>query len=60
MELEGRCGLPVYYRYTYYVFSGRVSRWPLKALVVGIPLAVALGLALVVGAMVLYVNAISK
>ena len=60
MELEGRCGLPVYYRCTYYVFSGRVSRWPLRALVVEIPLAVAFGLALVVGAMVLYVSAISE
>jgi hypothetical protein len=60
MEHEGRCGLPDYYPYTYYVIGGRASRWPLRALVVGIPLAVALGLALVVGAMVLYVNAISE
>jgi hypothetical protein len=45
---------------TYYVLRGRVSRWALRALVVGIPLAVAFGLALMVGAMVLYVNAISE
>ena len=38
----------------YYVFRGRVSRWALRALVVGIPLAVALGLALIFGAMILY------
>ena len=45
----------------YYVFRGRVSRWALRALVVGIPLlAVALGLALIVGAMALYANAISE
>jgi flagellar biosynthesis protein FliR len=49
----------------YYVFRGRVSRWTLKALVVGIPLAVALGLALIMGAIVLclnvrYLNAISE
>jgi len=42
----------------YYVFRGRVSRWVLRALVVGIPLAVALGLALIMGAMVLYLIAI--
>ena len=41
----------------YYVFRGRVSRWALRALVVGIPLAVAFGLALIMGAMVLYLNA---
>jgi hypothetical protein len=41
----------------YYVFRGRVSRWTLRALVVGIPLAVALGLALIRGAIVLYLNA---
>jgi flagellar biosynthesis protein FliR len=41
----------------YYVFRGRVSRWTLRALVVGIPLAVALGLALIMGAIVLYLNA---
>ncbi len=40
----------------YYVFRGRVSRWTLRALVVGIPLAVALGLALIMGAIVLYLN----
>ena len=44
----------------YHVFRGRVSRWTLRALVVGIPLAVALGLALILGAMVLYLNAISE
>jgi hypothetical protein len=46
----------------YYVFRGRVSRWALRALVVGIPLAVALGLALIMGAIAivlfLYLNAI--
>ena len=41
----------------YYVFRGRVSRWTLRALVVGIPLAVALGLAMIMGAIVLYLNA---
>jgi purine-cytosine permease-like protein len=41
----------------YYVFRGRVSRRALRALVVGIPLAVALGLALILGAIVLYLNA---
>ena len=41
----------------YYVFRGRVSRWTLRALVVGIPLSVALGLALIMGAIVLYLNA---
>jgi hypothetical protein len=41
---------------TYYVFRGRVSRWALRALVVGIPFAVALGLALILGAIVLYLN----
>ena len=49
----------------YYVFRGRVSRWTLRALVVGIPLSVALGLALIMGAIVLclnvrYLNAISE
>ena len=39
---------------TYYIFRGRVSRWALRALVVGIPLGVAFGLALIMGAMVLY------
>jgi len=33
-----------------------VSRWTLRALVVGIPFAVALGLALILGAIVLYLN----
>ena len=41
----------------YYVFRGRVSRRALRALVVGIPLAVALGLALIMGAIVIYLNA---
>ena len=45
---------------TYYVLRGRVSRWALRALVVGIPLAAALGIALIIGALVLYVNAISE
>ena len=40
----------------YYVFRGRVSRWTLGALVVGIPLAVALGLALIMGAIAIYLN----
>ena len=40
----------------YYVFRGRVSRWTLRALVVGIPLAVALGLALILGAIAIYLN----
>ena len=44
----------------YYVLRGRVSRGALRALVVGVPLAAALGLALIIGAMVLYVNAISQ
>jgi hypothetical protein len=44
----------------YYVFRGRVSRWALRALVVGIPLSVAFAFALIVGAMVLFVNAISE
>ena len=41
----------------YYVFRGRVPRRTLRALVVGIPLAVALGLAMIMGAIVLYLNA---
>jgi hypothetical protein len=41
----------------YYVFRGRVSRWALRALVVGIPFAVALGLTLILGSIVLYLNA---
>jgi hypothetical protein len=41
----------------YYVFRDRVSRWALRALVVGIPFAVALGLALILGTIVLYLNA---
>jgi hypothetical protein len=44
----------------YYVFRGRGSRWALRALVVGIPLAAAFGIALLIGGMVLYVNAISE
>ena len=48
----------------YYVFRGRVSRRALRALVVGIPLAVALGLALIIGAIAtvlfLYMNAITE
>ena len=40
----------------YHVFRGRVSRWTLRTLVVGIPLAVALRLALILGAIVLYLN----
>jgi len=44
----------------YYVFRGRVSRWALRALVVGIPFAVALGLALIMGAIALYLIAISE
>ena len=44
----------------YYVFRGRVSGWALRALVVGIPLAAAFGIALLIGGMVLYVNAISE
>jgi hypothetical protein len=44
----------------YYVFRGRVSRWTLRALVVGVPLAVALGVGLLIGAMVLFVDAISE
>ena len=41
----------------YYVFRGRVSRRALRALVLGMPLAVGLGLALMLGAIVLYLNA---
>jgi hypothetical protein len=48
----------------YYIFRGRVSRWALRALVVGIPLAVAFGLALILGGimggMFIYLNAISE
>ena len=40
----------------YYVFRGRASRWTLRTLVVRIPLAVALRLALILGAIVLYLN----
>jgi hypothetical protein len=42
----------------YYVFHGRVSRWALRALVVGIPLAVAIGLALIVSGIVIFLAAI--
>jgi hypothetical protein len=38
----------------YYIFRGRVSRWTLRALVVGIPFAVALGLALLMGAIAIF------
>jgi cytochrome bd-type quinol oxidase subunit 1 len=44
----------------YYVFRGRVSRWALRALVLGIPLAIAVACALIIGGMVIYVNAISE
>jgi cytochrome bd-type quinol oxidase subunit 1 len=44
----------------YYVFRGRVSRRALRALVVGIPLAVAFAPALIVAGMVLFVNTISE
>ena len=40
----------------YYDLRGRVSRLALRALVVGIPFAVALGLALILGAIVIYSN----
>ena len=44
----------------YYLLRGRVSRRSFRALVVGIPLAVAFALVLVVSVMVFIVNTISN
>lgn len=44
----------------YYLFRGRISRRTLRVLVVGIPLAVAFALGLIVGFMFFIVNTISN